>query len=360
VFIPSDGTFNSPSENGYADIPLPVIAGLSNGNHTIFVRAKDAASNWGTTDSTLLVIDKLAPTFTSISVAPTPTNGAANVTLTVTGAVDTGGAGLAGGEYWINPPTSIPPAPGSGTQFSGTTANIPVGTLASGTYIVNARMRDSVGNWSSISNTALTVWADPIFSNGFEAAAAPWGWSSRSTPVTGRLNRSAASAMVGGFGLQAQGNNTNYVQFNFGTTAIPSAPTYDARFYFRPNGNTSSGKDIFAGASTNAFGAATLFRVRYRLNAGTPQVQLQVGTTNTNLTWTNITGGTSNNVIEVVWQSGATLQLYVNGSLSQTLTAGSGSVAAVRLGSVTSTGNATLMYFDAFASKRTVSPQFGP
>ena len=52
--------------------------------------------------------------------------------------------------------------------------------------------------------------------------------------------------------------------------------------------------------------------------------------------------------------------LYVNGTLSQTLAAGTGSVTAVRLGSVTTTGNNTLMYFDAFASKRTVSPLVGP
>ena len=35
-------------------------------------------------------------------------------------------------------------------------------------------------------------------------------------------------------------------------------------------------------------------------------------------------------------------------------------MSAVRLGSVTNTGNNVLMYFDAFASKRSVSPLFGP
>jgi FtsP/CotA-like multicopper oxidase with cupredoxin domain len=359
VFIATDGAFNSPTETGYADVPLPVINALSNGDHTIYVHAKDAAGNWGANDTTVLHIDKIAPTFASISLAPSPTNGVANVALTVNGAADTGGAGLGGGEYWINPPTTIPPAPGGGTQFSGLTANIPVGTLATGTYTVNVRIKDAVGNWSSIRTAPLTVWANPIFSNDFVVAAAPWGWTSRSTTNTARLNRSAASAMVGGFGLQAQGNNTNYVQFNFGTTAIPSAPTYDARFYFRPRGNTSTGKDIFSAATSSTFGT-TVFRVRYRLNGSTPQVQIQVGAGNANTTWTNILGGTSNNRIEVVWRSGVNLQLYVNGTLAQTLTAGANSVGAVRLGSITTNGNATLMYFDAFASKRTISPLIGP
>jgi FtsP/CotA-like multicopper oxidase with cupredoxin domain len=357
VFIPTDGTLNSPTENGYADIPLAVIAALSNGNHTIFVHAKDSAGNWGATASTVLVIDKLAPTFTNISVAPTPTNGAASVTLAVNGAADTGGAGLAGGEYWINPPTTVPPAPGSGIQFSGLTANIPVSTLATGSYTVSARIKDAVGNWSSIGNATLIVWADPIFSNGFEAAAAPWGWTSRSTNSTTRLNRSAAAAMVGGFGLQAQGNNANYAQFNFGTPAIPSAPTYDARFYFNPNNNASTGQDIFAAATSSAFGTQ-LFHVRYRRSGTQPQVQIQVGAT-ANAAWVNINNNASN-TIQVVWQSGASLQLYVNGVLSQTLTAGAGSVGAIRLGSVTSGGSSTLEYFDAFASKRTVSPLYVP
>ena len=103
------------------------------------------------------------------------------------------------------------------------------------------------------------------------------------------------------------------------------------------------------------------------MSAGQSQVQIQVGTSTANATWTNLTNSASNR-IEVVWQavgSGGpnpgTLVLYVNGASSQTLTTTStNSVGAVRLGSVTSGGNATLEYFDAFASKRSVSPLIGP
>ena len=58
VFIASDGSFNSPTESGYGDIPLAVIGALSNGNHTISVHAKDAAGNWSTFATTILVINK--------------------------------------------------------------------------------------------------------------------------------------------------------------------------------------------------------------------------------------------------------------------------------------------------------------
>jgi FtsP/CotA-like multicopper oxidase with cupredoxin domain len=356
ALIAKDGLFNSPTEPAYAAIDLFAINQLGQGAHTVFVRGKDAAGNWGATSTTTLLIDKTTPTFTSITLAPNPTFGAANVTLTVNGAVDTGGAGVAGGEYWINPPTTTAPAPGGGTQFSGLTANIPVGTLATGTYTVSTRIRDAAGNWSTGTNSAvLTVLPDAIFSNGFETGTRPWGWTNASTTNTGRLNV-GTPALAGTRSLVAQGNNTNYVQFNFGTAANPTTTTFDARFYFNPNNNASTGQDIFTGGTVN-FGA-TLFHVRYRRSGAQPQVQIQVGATG-NAAWVNINNNASN-TIEVVWQSGVSLQLYVNGVLSQTLTAGTGSVAAVRLGSVTSGGSNTLEYFDAFVSKRTISPLIGP
>jgi hypothetical protein len=368
-FVPSDGAWDGASETGYADIPLATINILPVGNHTLHVRGRDAVGNWGVTSTVVILIDKMAPTFTGISLTPNPTLGAATVTLAVNGAVDplvaSLASGLAGGEYWIG---TTAPAPAGGTPFAGLTASIPVGALATGTYTIGARIRDAAGNWSTGTSTAtLSVVPDAIFSNGFETGNRPWGWSSASTNATNRLNVTTAPALVGTRSLQTQGNNTNYVQYNFGTTTNPASATFDARFYFRPNGNTSTGKDIFSAATSSGFGT-TLFRVRYRLNGTTPQVQIQVGTTNTNTTWANINGGAANNVIELVWQAVGSggpnpgiLVLYVNGVSSQTLTTTStGSVAAVRLGSVTNTGNATLMYFDAFASKRTVAPFIGP
>ena len=353
------GTYSGMTVPVYGAAELYAIAALPQGTHTIFVHGKDAAGNWGATSTTALIIDKTAPTFTGISLAPNPTLGAATVVLTVNGATDTGGAGVAGGEYWINPPTTTAPAPGGGTQFNGLTANIPAGTLAPGTYTVSARIRDAAGNWSTGTHSAtLTVVPDAIFSNGFETGARPWGWTSASTNNATRLNVTTTAPLVGTRKLQAQGNNTNYVQFNFGTAANPATATYDARFYFNPNNNASTGQDILAAATSNAFGTQ-IFHVRYRRNGTQPQVQIQVGAT-ANATWVNITNNASNR-IEVVWQSGTSLQLYVNGTLSQTInTANTGSVAAVRLGSVTSGGSSTLEFFDAFASKRTVSPLIGP
>jgi hypothetical protein len=293
------------------------------------------------------------------------TQGATSVVLTVSGASDPLVSGLAsgvsGGEYWLTPTA---PAPGSGTGFNGSTATIPVGSLATGTYTVSVRVRDLAGNWSTVRTTSLVVAPDAIFSDGFETGNLA-GWSSASTNVATRLSASSGlpAAMAGLFGMQAQGNAVNYVQYNF---SAPAAVTYDARFYFKPNGNNSAGKDIFAAATSSDF-TTPVFQVRYRLSAGQPQVQIQIGAT-ANATWSNITGGTTSNFIEVIWQASpsglpntGSLKLYINGVLAQTITtAVTSPVGSVRMGSVTATGASTSMYFDAFASKRSISPLLGP
>ncbi len=476
VFIASDGSFNSPTEDGFSDIPLAVIAGLTAGNHPIYVHAKDAAGNWGAISTMTLVIDNIPPTLSSITLADAnPTNaasvnflvtfsesvnglastnftlvttgvtgasitsvtgsgatrtvtvgtgsgngtvgirmtsvtgvtdlagnalsstgipytspvytvdktaptftsvtltpnsilvGTATVAMTVNGAADnTGGSGVSGGEYWVCPATCVNPANGGGAAFSGTSASIPTALLSgSHQYSVRVRIRDAAGNWSTGTNgvriAVLTVTqANNIFTDGFELGTLLGNWTSRSTNTAARLNVTTGAALLGGFGLQAQGNASNYVQFDAGS----SAALYDARFYFNPNATNSNGTDIFAAATTGF--ATQLFHVRYRLIAGPQaQVQIQVGAT-ANATWVNITPGAHR--IEVVWQavgSGGpnpgSLVLYVDGVSSQTLaTTSTGAVASIRLGVVTGGSGTTLEFFDAFSSKNSVSPLVGP
>jgi hypothetical protein len=145
------------------------------------------------------------------------------------------------------------------------------------------------------------------------------------------------------------------VQYTFGSTANPATATFDARFYFNPNGNTGTGQDIFAASTTTGFANVPL-HVRYSRNAGQARLQLQAGTT-LNATWVNITNAAHR--IEVL-QSGSTLQMYVDGTLAQTVATSGGSIVAFRLGSVTPSTSATLMYFDAMSAKRTASPLIGP
>jgi hypothetical protein len=357
-----------PNTTISATIPATTIAALSAGNHVIYVRAKDAVGNWSTAISTALLVDRTPPTFSGISLSPNSIHaGTATVNLTVNGASDgTGGSGVTGGEYWFGS-TNI--TPGTGTAFSGLTTSIATGSLTAGTYTVRVRIRDAVGNWSTGTNgvrtATLTVIApvpDAIFSDGFESGNfSAWGTgggAGPSTTNTTRLNvTSGAPTLFGTYKMQAQGNNTNYVQYNFGTVANPASTTFDARFYFNPNGNTGNNQDIFVARTT---GGTTIFRVRYRWNGGSPQVQIQIGTSIGAAPWYPITNGSANN-IEVIWQSGSSLRLYVGGVLQQTqTTTTTNSVGQFRVGSVTNGGSSTLEYFDAISAKRSVTPLIGP
>ena len=119
---------------------------------------------------------------------------------------------------------------------------------------------------------------------------------------------------------------------------------------------------IFAAATSSSF-SSTVYRVRYRLNGSTPQVQIQVGTTNTNAVWSNLVGGSANNVIDVVWQAAGstgsapgTLRLTVNGVRVQSLvTTSTAAPASIRLGSVSNGSSSIVEFFDAFASSYTES-----
>ena len=94
VFIASDGSFNSPTESGTADIPLASVRALSNGDHTIYVRAKDSSGNWGDAmaagASTILTVDKTGPAFGAITVSPPGVSrGGGTQSVTVSGSITT-------------------------------------------------------------------------------------------------------------------------------------------------------------------------------------------------------------------------------------------------------------------------------
>ena len=153
AFVASDGTWNGASETAYADVPLTTIAQLSSGDHAIHVHGKDAAGNWGGTATTVLVIDKAAPTIGGVTLSPsTMVFGTASISMTVT--ASDAGTGVTGGQYWIDG-TATPPA--NATAFAGSSATIPTGTLAGGIHTVYVRVRDAAGNWSAVSSTTLTV-----------------------------------------------------------------------------------------------------------------------------------------------------------------------------------------------------------
>jgi hypothetical protein len=207
--------------------------------------------------------------------------------------------------------------------------------------------------------TATPSSLDSIFGDSFETGSLS-AWSS-SVTGNGRLSVSASAALVGTRGMQAQVNSASGIYV--ADTTPNSETSYHARFYFHPNGaGTGSGQhDIFIGRNS---AGTTIFRVQYRLNAGSAQIRAQVarqgGSTNSN--WYTISNAA--HPIEIAWQSAgsASFSLYIDGALKQTLNGLNTSsylLGTARLGpSSISSGSSGTEYFDAFVSTR--STYIGP
>jgi hypothetical protein len=161
LFVPADGAWTSMSEPISADIPLLTIKALADGPHTISVRAKDYAGNWGPTSSVTLTVDKTAPLLSGLTVSNGPA--AQTVTLTVNATDATTGVNRV--EYFIgaDPGTGLATALTLGITPSYSAA-ISTINLPEGTSTVSVRARDGAGNWSALATTTFTVVRDLSFS----------------------------------------------------------------------------------------------------------------------------------------------------------------------------------------------------
>jgi len=165
------------------------------------------------------------------------------------------------------------------------------------------------------------------------------------------------AALVGSYGMKAviSGNTPGAVTDN----SPNNETSYNARFYFNPNGTTTntSQHDIFVGQNS---GGTTLFKVQYRkTSGGAYQIRAQVtrsGGSNTT-SWYAITNAA--HAIEISWKgaSSASFLLYLDGTLQQTMSGLNTSgyqLKTVKLGPSggLASGMAGTEYFDAFASTR--------
>lgn len=364
-FTPSDGLFDSPVENAYAFIPLVNLTQLAEGSHQIAVHGQDSAGNWGAPGVATLVIDRTPPTVSSVAVTPNPTNSAPSVTLTANAGDATTAVGAA--EWYVG----ADPGAGNGAPMTLTpngggmalSATVDVSTWLTGGYVLSVRARDVAGNWSEALSVTLTV-DDLIFADSFESGNTA-AWNS----ATGAINVTNAAAMstdggAWGMAVALAPGGIAYVTENT-SSALTS---YNARFYFHPNGSRApnAGVTILAGLNS---GNNTIFAVQYRRQnpASAPQVRGVVmragGTTNTN--WVTLTN--EPHAVEVVWQSGTSVPfaLYIDGVQRQVrnnLNTSANTLDSVRMGpSAGLAGTLTgTQYFDAFMSKRSTTTVFGP
>ncbi|GAB4114414.1 MAG: hypothetical protein Fur005_14640 [Roseiflexaceae bacterium] len=357
-------------------IPAATLATLSEGNHTIFIRAQDSLGNWGNTTSVVLTIDRTGPTVASVVVNPASNSGTQSVVVTasLSDPISSGvRSTIAGGEAFIGTVGT----PGSGTavsasdgNFNGTTENVTVTFPASaltgltpGNYTVSLRGRDTAGNWGSVTTANFTIASQALFANSFESGNTS-AWSTTSGNST-RIAVTTAAAMQGTYGLRTtfSGNQPSFVQ----DTTPANETTYRASFLFNPNSSsTGTGQHaIFLGRNT---AGTAIFQVQYRrTSAGVYQIRAGALRTNggTGTTWTSwytISNGSASR-IQITWQSAssASFVLAINGTTQQTLTGLNTSnytLDSVRLGP--STGLSAAMsgteYYDDFTSTRSITP----
>jgi len=158
------GSFGSPGPIAVsATIPGVTIAGLSSGNHTVYVHGLDSAGNWGPFTLNILRVDKDAPNTTNPSLSPNPANGSVNVSLTATGNDSTtGNSNVSAAEYWIDTGLHVPMTVLVSSPTAGLTATIPAASifaLTQGPHTVSIRSMDSVntGVWGPAATITLNV-----------------------------------------------------------------------------------------------------------------------------------------------------------------------------------------------------------
>jgi hypothetical protein len=129
---PFTGAFGSPTVTGaQATLNLATLSpSLPAGKHIIYVRALDAAGNWGVVNSIVLTVSSSGPVTTG-ALNPGVGNGSADVAVTATGDDSLLGGTVDSAEYFVNA-TASTVTPGTGTQMSLTPATIAAetGTLS--------------------------------------------------------------------------------------------------------------------------------------------------------------------------------------------------------------------------------------
>ena len=204
----------------------------------------------------------------------------------------------------------------------------------------------------------IGIFADSIESGDFSA------WSTQ-VMDGGHLSVSVQAAMVGNNGIQAVVSDNNPLYLEDWTPHAEKS--YNARFYFNPNGFTLSNSDVITLFNLIDAVGALVARVKFRIFNGDYQVMAEVLNDLSNWAGTSWIGiANQQHAIELDWLA-ATAQGANNGSLTLTVDNLAGLSATlssldndvrlmedVQLGVIAGISNSTrgTMFFDAFASQR--------
>jgi hypothetical protein len=226
-----------------ATIPAATLAGLANGNRTVYVRALDKAGNWSAgTGSATLLVDHTAPTVTGAALSPRNTV-AFGVSTTLTLAFNAptdnaGGSGVAPTRwYWFD--GSGTNRPGSAVSFTGNSVTFNTSALTAGTHNVRLQVLDNAGNsrvitlqlfvvratanaYTATANNLATQAVAVTAANGVLANDQPTGVAGRTAtpaaPVATRTGGTGTGTMT--VALAADGSFTYTLSSNAATAAL--------------------------------------------------------------------------------------------------------------------------------------------
>ena len=161
-----DGAFDEVTEPVTGTITTTVLGTLTQGTHTMYVRALDSAGKWGGVSSATFKVGNTGPTTGALSLTPNPVN-SGPVQLSATGNDSSIGGNVVAGEYFIDP-AAVPVTNGLGTALTvttpatvaGGTATIDaatVGGLLPGDHTVYVHFRDDSNLWGPTATITLKV-----------------------------------------------------------------------------------------------------------------------------------------------------------------------------------------------------------
>lgn len=370
-----DGKFDSSSELVYALVPQSQLKIMAQGPHQLFLRGKDNAGNWGSSNTVVaaIAIDRTAPVLSAFAVTPNPTNGA--FTVVGTASYTEQYSSLDTAEYWFG---ATDPGVGKATvttMDTTTSGKVSItvstaGLASNSTPRLNMRVRDKAGNWSAAVNASFTVTRpNSIYANNFEPLSPAWPAVAPNTaaPATNaKVPTSFETTSTQGLSV------TSAAAGNFLTDLSPfSEPTYHARFAFNPNtlttggGATASLTLLQARTGDGATAGAEAFALQYH-RVGTGQAQVRIVADRSNGTaiagaWVSLAAVPNPNQITVDWTA-TSLKLTVvtptqTKTSSVTIPAGNTyKVETVNLGVISpDTGSSGTAFFDSFSSGRTTA-----
>ena len=253
-----------PMATATGSVTTDALAGLPEGVHSVSVRGRDAAGNWGPLSSGALVIDRSGPSIADGRGSPDPTQGGPSIAIQAV-ATDPAASTIVAAEWFSGPD----PGPGLGTAmgpvdgaFDASVESVASSLGAGSTFgerVISVRAQDAAGNWGLARLVSYLITpADGIFADGFESGSLA-RWSS--TTGSSRLAVRTSAAAGGRLGLTAslRGSLPAFV-----SDASPvSEASYHARFTLDAHRTSTRARTIRLFAGRDHHGS-TIFMLEYR------------------------------------------------------------------------------------------------